>query len=145
MRILIIQLETEGRNIKIFYESKEPIILESDKGRMSQVISNILSNAIKFSNKYDGKNIYFYRNSRDSKCNFYKQVLVSIKDEGIGIDNTIIPRLFSKFVTKSENGIGLGLYISKNIIEAHGGKIWAENNINGKGATFNFTIPFLPK
>ena len=82
MRILKIQFRTEGRNIKIFYESKEPIILESDKGRMSQVISNILSNAIKFSNKHDGKNIYFYRNSRDFQNELLpKQVLVSIKDE----------------------------------------------------------------
>ena len=138
-------IRAEGRNIKIFYESKEPIILESDKGRISQVISNILSNAIKFSNKYDGKIFIFTEIQDFQNVTFTKQVLVSIKDEGVGIDNTIIPRLFSKFVTKSENGIGLGLYISKNIIEAHGGKIWAENNINGKGATFNFTIPFLPK
>jgi len=138
-------IRSEGRNIKIFYESKEPIILESDKGRISQVISNILSNAIKFSNKYDGKIFIFTEIQDFQNATFTKQVLVSIKDEGIGIDNTIIPRLFSKFVTKSENGIGLGLYISKNIIEAHDGKIWAENNINGKGATFNFTIPFLPK
>ena len=138
-------IRAEGRNIKIFYESKEPIILESDKGRINQVISNILSNAIKFSNKYDGKIFIFTEIQDFQNVTFTKQVLVSIKDEGIGIDNTIIPRLFSKFVTKSENGIGLGLYISKNIIEAHDGKIWAENNINGKGATFNFTIPFLPK
>jgi signal transduction histidine kinase len=138
-------IRAEGRNIKIFYESKEPIILESDKGRMSQVISNILSNAIKFSNKYDGKIFIFTEIQDFQNVTFTKQVLVTIKDEGIGIDNTIIPRLFSKFVTKSENGLGLGLYISKNIIEAHGGKIWAENNINGKGATFNFTIPFLSK
>ena len=138
-------IRAEGRNIRIFYESKEPIILESDKGRMSQVISNILSNAIKFSNKHDGKIFIFTEIQEIQNVTFTKQVLISIKDEGIGIDNTIIPRLFSKFVTKSENGIGLGLYISKNIIEAHGGKIWAENNINGKGATFIFTIPFLPK
>ena len=138
-------IRAEGRNIKIFYKSKEPIILESDKGRINQVISNILSNAIKFSNKYDGKIFIFTEIQDFQNATFTKQVLVSIKDEGVGIDNTIIPRLFSKFVTKSENGIGLGLYISKNIIEAHDGKIWAENNINGKGATFNFTIPFLPK
>ncbi|HVI21562.1 MAG TPA: sensor histidine kinase [Bacillus sp. (in: firmicutes)] len=138
-------IRAEGRNIKIFYEYKEPIILDSDKGRMSQVISNILSNAIKFSSIHDGKIFIFTEIQDFQNVTFTKQVLVSIKDEGIGIDNTIIPRLFSKFVTKSENGIGLGLYISKNIIEAHGGKIWAENNIDGKGATFNFTIPFLPQ
>jgi two-component system sensor histidine kinase VicK len=56
-----------------------------------------------------------------------------------GIDSEIIPRLFTKFATKSEHGIGLGLYISKNIVEAHGGRIWAENN-DGKGATFSFSL-----
>jgi two-component system, OmpR family, sensor histidine kinase VicK len=58
-----------------------------------------------------------------------------------GIDSEIIPRLFTKFATKSEHGIGLGLYISKSIIEAHGGRIWAKNNIDGKGATFIFSLP----
>jgi signal transduction histidine kinase len=66
---------------------------------------------------------------------------ITIKDNGEGIDSEIMPRLFTKFATKSEHGIGLGLYISKSIIEAHGGKIWAENNPNGKGATFSFSLP----
>jgi signal transduction histidine kinase len=66
---------------------------------------------------------------------------IVIKDDGKGIDSEIMPRLFTKFATKSEHGIGLGLYISKSIIEAHGGKIWAENNPNGKGATFSFSLP----
>jgi signal transduction histidine kinase len=135
---------SEGINIKIFYEFKEPIILEFDKGRISQVISNILSNAIKFSNKSGGKIFVFTRIQNFQNEYFNKQALVSIKDQGVGIDNTIIPKLFSKFVTRSENGIGLGLYISKSIIESHGGIIWAENNGDGKGATFYFTIPFLP-
>lgn len=63
------------------------------------------------------------------------------KDTGQGINSDIFPRLFAKFVTESEHGIGLGLYISKNIIEAQGGRIWAENNKEGKGATFSFTLP----
>jgi two-component system, OmpR family, sensor histidine kinase VicK len=71
-----------------------------------------------------------------------KEVIVSIKDTGSGIEPEIFPRLFSKFVTKSETGgTGLGLYICKNIVEAHGGKIWAENNSDGKGATFTFSLP----
>jgi len=72
-----------------------------------------------------------------------KEVIVSIKDTGLGLDPEILPRLFSKFASKSFKGTGLGLFISKSIIEAHGGKIWAENNVNGKGATFYFTLPAL--
>ncbi len=68
-------------------------------------------------------------------------VLISIKDKGKGIDEELLPRLFSKFVTKSEQGIGLGLYIAKSIIEAHGGQICARNNKNEKGATFSFSLP----
>ncbi|MEJ7640776.1 MAG: ATP-binding protein [Candidatus Nitrosocosmicus sp.] len=72
-----------------------------------------------------------------------KQVLVSIKDNGAGIDPIIMPRLFTKFATNSENGIGLGLFISKSIVEAHGGRIWAENNSGDTGATFYFMLPIL--
>jgi signal transduction histidine kinase len=67
--------------------------------------------------------------------------VVSIQDTGIGIDPTIEGKLFNKFTTKSEKGIGLGLYISRRIIEAHNGKIWAENNADGRGATFHFSLP----
>ena len=69
------------------------------------------------------------------------QVTVSVRDTGLGIDSEILPRLFSKFVSKSENGTGLGLFISRSIIEAHGGKIWASNNGIERGATFTFCIP----
>jgi two-component system, OmpR family, sensor histidine kinase VicK len=70
-----------------------------------------------------------------------KEVIVSVKDNGSGIDSEILPRLFSKFASKSSKGTGLGLFISKNIIEAHGGKMWAENNADGRGATFSFNLP----
>ena len=69
-------------------------------------------------------------------------VQVSITDNGTGIDSEILPKLFTKFTTKSFHGIGLGLFISKSIIEAHGGRIWAENNRVGQGATFSFELPF---
>jgi signal transduction histidine kinase len=69
------------------------------------------------------------------------KAVVAVKDTGTGIDAEILPRLFEKFATKSEQGTGLGLYISKAIIEAHGGKIWAKNNSDGKGATFSFSLP----
>jgi signal transduction histidine kinase len=68
------------------------------------------------------------------------QVIVKIKDTGTGIDSEILPRLFSKFASKSFEGTGLGLFIAKNIVEAHDGKIWAENNADGKGATFSFSL-----
>ncbi len=68
-------------------------------------------------------------------------IVVSIKDNGEGIDKEILPRLFTKFVSKSFQGDGLGLYISKSIVEAHGGQLWAENNVDGKGATFRFELP----
>jgi signal transduction histidine kinase len=70
------------------------------------------------------------------------EVIVTVRDTGIGIDPEIMPRLFSKFVTRSQQGTGLGLFVSKSIIEAHGGKIWAENNaLDGRGTAFNFTLP----
>ncbi len=68
-------------------------------------------------------------------------VVVSIKDNGEGIDQEVMPRLFTKFTTKSFQGMGLGLYISKNIVEAHGGRIWAENNKEGNGSTVSFYLP----
>jgi signal transduction histidine kinase len=68
-------------------------------------------------------------------------VIVTVRDTGRGIDSDILPRLFEKFVTKSEKGTGLGLFISKSIIEAHGGRIWAENNKDGKGASLHFSLP----
>ena len=82
-----------------------------------------------------------------SRDDHYPQhmVIVSIKDTGIALDNEILPRLFTKFATKSFQGTGLGLYLSKNIIEAHGGKIWAENNKDGIGATISFNLPLTDK
>jgi signal transduction histidine kinase len=120
-------------NLNIVYEPKS-IILNADKERIVQVISNLLSNAIKFTTKEKGTICVMTEKSNS-------QVIVSIKDTGSGIDSAIMPRLFTKFATRSDVGTGLGLYISKNIIEDHGGKIWAENNPDGIGATFTFTLP----
>jgi signal transduction histidine kinase len=121
-------------DIKILYDSDKDIFVKADKERVSQVIFNLPSNAIKFTNG-EGGNISIMSEKKDN------QLIVSIKDTGSGIDPDILPRLFSKFVTKSFEGTGLGLFISKSIIEAHGGKIWAGNNSNGKGATFSFILP----
>lgn len=117
--------------VKVLYKP-EDIIVKADKGRITQVISNLLNNAVKFTE--EGV-ISVTAQRRDS------QVVVSIKDSGQGIDSEIAPRLFSKFATKSETGTGLGLFISKSIVEAHNGRIWAVNNADGKGATFTFSIP----
>jgi signal transduction histidine kinase len=101
------------------------------------VISNLLGNAIKFTKEGTISIITEIEENGHSK-----EVIVSIKDTGEGIDPEIYPRLFTKFATKSITGTGLGLFISKSIVEAHGGRIWAENNIDGKGATFAFSLPF---
>lgn len=123
------------RDITIWYNPKKDIVVYADKGRISEVISNILDNAIKFTHK---GNITI---SAEVKNNNTNEVIVLIRDEGTGIDDEIASRLFTKFATKSEKGTGLGLYISKSIVEAHGGKIWAKNNEEDKGATFGFSLP----
>jgi signal transduction histidine kinase len=141
-------IQKKGSDIKLFYESNDCLVLEADKGRLTQVISNLLSNAIKFTNQ-GGGTIFIDTSTiqqqiRDNDID--KKVLVSIKDDGTGIDPSIMSRLFTKFASKSETGgTGLGLFISKSIIEAHGGRIWAKNNVNGKGATLTFTLPIIKK
>lgn len=147
--------------IKInFITKKDPIKVFADKIRIFEAISNLINNALKFSNsepititvdtdKKPFEKTYDYsmlntKSEMDEKkdINDYgEMVIVSIKDRGKGIDPDILPRLFNKFISKSEQGTGLGLYITRNIIEAHGGKIWAFNNKDGKGATFSFSLP----
>ena len=125
-----------------FQPEKASVYVQADKGRITQVINNLLDNAIKFAPQQNGKLdiVVSYRDS-DNKEKLDGDVIVSVKDNGTGIDPDIMSKLFSKFATKSFSGTGLGLYVSKNIIEAHGGKIWAENNNNGNGATFYFSLP----
>jgi signal transduction histidine kinase len=106
----------------------------ADKSRIFQVLSNLIRNAIRFSNE-GGATITVNIGQKEGYA------VVEVRDDGRGIDPQIMPTLFTKFATKSHQGIGLGLYISKSIVEAHGGKIWAENNKDGKGATFMFTLP----
>ena len=112
--------------------NKNPIFVEADKFRLIQVISNLLNNAIKFTLK---GHITISTEKTDSDA------IIRVKDTGSGIDPEIYPRLFSKFASKSYQGTGLGLFISKSIVEAHGGKIWVENNKNENGVTFIFTLP----
>ncbi|HYY86405.1 MAG TPA: sensor histidine kinase [Nitrososphaeraceae archaeon] len=125
-----------NKNVKIFFQPKDSIIVYIDKDRIFQVLSNLLNNALKFTK--NGTVMININLDHDEKN---KVVKVTIQDTGIGITQELMPNLFSKFVTSSYNGTGLGLFISKGIIEAHGGKIWAENNSNGVGASFSFSLP----
>jgi signal transduction histidine kinase len=137
-------LQKKPRNVVLLYEPNDKLVIDADKGRITQVISNLLSNAIKFT-KEGSISIDVVKNSKYNNSNQQEvqgEVMVSVKDTGTGIDPEILPRLFTKFATKSEiGGTGLGLFISKNIIEAHGGSMWANNNVKNKGATFSFTLP----
>jgi signal transduction histidine kinase len=118
-------------NIKFEYAPRK-IPVEADRMRISQVISNLINNAVKFTKQ---GTVYISTDNKDG------QVVISVKDTGPGIDPEIMPRLFTKFTSKSQTGTGLGLFISKSIIEAHGGGIWAENNKDKKGATVAFRLP----
>ena len=117
--------------------NEDSILIVADKLRLNQVFLNIINNAINVEQK-EGEIIVFLEKQDDNT------VLVRITDDGPGIPSNIKDKVFTKFVTGSKSGTGLGLYICKNIIEKHGGKIWAENNKN-KGANFNFTIPITSK
>jgi two-component system, OmpR family, sensor histidine kinase VicK len=131
------RVKNDNKNIELIYDQKDVnrrIPVEADKGRITQVLSNILNNALKFTG--EGQIIVNAHEDYNKK-----EIIVSVTDTGSGINKDIFARLFSKFATKSSQGTGLGLYISKSIIEAHGGRIWAENNKEGKGATFIFTLP----
>ena len=155
---------------KLLFKSKlkdeEHIFIEADKERLTQVIDNILDNAFKFTDAEGSVTVTLVKQEAHSPPRKPRQLgeqieqrqrdlgqqkqqqqyaNIIIRDTGTGIDPQILPRLFSKFATKSHRGTGLGLHISKNIIEAHGGKIWAENNGNGKGATFTIALPLLSK
>jgi two-component system, OmpR family, sensor histidine kinase VicK len=128
-----------NENIRLSYDPQRDILIQADKGRISQVISNLLSNAIKFTT--EGTILISVEKDKGSNNNNNKAIIVSVKDSGQGIDSSILPRLFTKFASKSYKGTGLGLFISKGIIEAHDGKIWGENNPDGRGATFSFSLP----
>jgi hypothetical protein len=137
-----------GKLKLVFYNhdnDKQSNIIYADKPRITQVLLNLLNNAIKFTE--EGTISVKIRSSRQN--NKDDNIIVSVQDTGDGIDPEIIPRLFTKFATKSEKGTGLGLFICKSIVEAHGGRMWAENNADTtlekrtRGATFYFSIPLV--
>ena len=170
IRNVINDIQSKDDEVEIsFNEPKvDPIVVEADKIRIYEVMSNLLTNAVKSTKKSignygsDNDNVegdvnnitimVFTAIKKHNNNNAYKEdnithdeIIISIKDRGTGIDPDIQDKLFSKFVTKSDTGSGLGLYISKGIVEAHGGKIWAHNNNDGKGATFGFSLPIVNK
>jgi signal transduction histidine kinase len=120
--------------VSIDFKPTNRIDIIADKEKIFQVFANLLGNAIKFTNE-GSINISLKKKEKTNEA------IITFKDSGPGIDAEIIPHLFSKFKTKSEKGLGLGLYISKNIVEAHHGKIEAYNNPNSKGASFVVTLP----
>jgi two-component system, OmpR family, sensor histidine kinase VicK len=127
-------MHAKKNGVKIRLTSKDDFIVRGDRGRLAQVLSNLIGNAMKFMG--EGNIDISLEKSQDGS-----EVVLSVKDTGSGIHSDIMPRLFTRFATRSHTGTGLGLYISKNVIEAHGGKIWAENNPDGRGATFSFSVP----
>jgi signal transduction histidine kinase len=142
------ELKSTGKDNKINLEfaskeNEDPFFVHADQGRIVQVVSNLLSNAIKFTE--EGSITVKMKREKDVNINSHELIVVSIQDTGKGIDPAVKDKLFEKFETKSEKGMGLGLYISRKIIEAHGGRIWAEDNANSKGATFSFSLPITNK
>ena len=136
-------LSISNKDVKINFNpsnnNKRPSFVYADKNRIQQVIFNLLDNAFKFTER--GEITVSIMEEEDNDNDQYNDIKIKIYDTGKGIDTELLPRLFEKFATKSERGTGLGLYISKNIIEAHGGKIWIEKTSNGKGTVFVFTLP----
>jgi signal transduction histidine kinase len=162
LRDMINDIKSKEDEIEIILAKPkvDPVIVDADRIRIDEVISNLLTNAVESTKNSvsSGTSVYDqhgnaitvfttiksnqgYNNKDNINSKNGGEVIVSIRDRGTGIDPEIQDKLFTIFVTKSEKGSGLGLFISKGIVEAHGGKIWAENNADGKGATFSFSLP----
>jgi signal transduction histidine kinase len=130
------------QKIEIVYDfkHKEDINIEADRDRLVQVIRNLLDNALKFTTQ--NQQMIFVSIDKNKEGKEEEEVIVSVKDTGEGISEKVLYKLFTKFATSDPTtGTGLGLYICKKIIEAHGGRIWGVNNLDGKGALFKFTLP----
>lgn len=138
-------LQDNNVRLNIEASNNDNIFVYADKERIARVLDNLLINATKYTKEGSITiKITTERNgSSDKREAEITNTVVSITDTGEGIDPRIYPKLFMKFATASHIGTGLGLFISKNIIEAHGGKIWAQNNLKGKGATFSFSLPSI--
>ena len=142
-----ISIRYDNNAVKLTFETERKegngVFIKADKIRIYEVISNLLKNAIKFTKEGTISITTEEKKKKKKKTGKGGEVIVKIKDTGIGLPSNILPNLFSKFATGSpfKRGIGLGLFISKSIVEAHGGRIWAQTNPDGKGATFYFSLP----
>jgi len=138
------QIANKNNNKSIdlrFGEPNKSIVIYADKVRISEVISTLLNNAIKFTERKGTITLWVKEKELAGDVE-YKEIIVRIKDTGSGIDPDIHRRLFSKFAANSQTGgTGLGLFISKSVVEAHGGRIWAEDNTDERGTTFSFSLP----
>ena len=132
---------SSGKDVSVLYEPpNENIVVEADKERISQVVRNIIGNALEFTS--EGTVLVTLRKERQQENEGRQIAVVAVTDSGCGIDPAIVPRIFEKFVTRSDKGTGLALFVSKSIIQAHEGRIWVQNNTEGeKGTTFCFTLP----
>ena len=153
------QIIHDNKSVNIIYDGidmkkddkgkdEKDIVIEGDRERITQVITNILDNAMRATQKgiiridVERKNII--NNENDNISNCPEEIIINISDSGKGIDAQSFPQIFSKFFsTSGSGGTGLGLFISKFIVEAHGGNIWATNNENGIGSTFSFSLPLI--
>ena len=162
LRDIINDIKSRENEVEIMLAQPnvDPVIVDADTIRIDEVISNLLTNAVvSTKNSVKGGSSAYnqdrntiavftairsnkrYNNKDTINDKKEREIVISIRDRGNGIDPEIQKKLFTIFATKSETGSGLGLFISKGIVEAHGGKIWAENNADGKGATFSFSLP----
>ncbi len=132
-------LDSNKVKMNLHFSENETNFVSGDRRRLGQVMTNLLDNSINYT--FEGNiDVFIERSKEGSRAND-QFVLIQIRDTGVGIDSQIMDKLFSKFATKSVTGTGLGLFISKRIVEAHGGAIWAENNATGTGACFAFKLP----
>jgi signal transduction histidine kinase len=141
-------LHKKKNNVELVFASPKisPIMVEADILRFEQIVSNLIDNAVKFIDREEGKVTISVEadakgENQHNRVSDKKNLIISVKDNGRGIHPDVSDNLFHKFTSKAEFGTGLGLFISKSIIEAHGGNIWAKNNEDGKGATFSFSLP----
>ncbi|MGI0060708.1 MAG: sensor histidine kinase [Nitrosotalea sp.] len=144
LNLLILSIAQDFENMSRYHDNKQEMkvlvispkhmFVEADKEKLEQVIFNLLDNAVKFTDK--GTILIKLEDNLNENW-----TEITVTDTGLGIEDAIMPNLFNKFVTSSHNGTGLGLYICKNIIEAHDGKIWARNNANKNGASITCRIP----
>ncbi len=142
-KIILKQKDNDNDKFRLLYTNinNESLFVEADYHKITQALSNILNNSIFFTKREKRVGEVYVTIERKNVNS--KEIIVKIKDNGPGIDGDIFPRLFTKFATTSTKGTGLGLFICKGIIEAHGGKIWAENNKDDQGATFAFILPLV--